>query len=693
MADLLDPGQLQQIFGALVNNLGALKTLAASTGVPVEALVNTVKKLYDTTKTSAGGLASLTKALNDGASGALNFKNVLSGVEDDLKKFANNREEQIKVLGLASSVLMATTNFFQLKESLGAFDQSMGSADRSAKTFAESLDNFVGKAASGVIANLVDAAGKANSFENAMLNAGMQGGNFYALVGKDASKFSDNLTAATINISNKAVLSANALGISYSEALQRVQKAAADLPGTFGETFELTDSIGPMAQKHTYDIMTALSQVARGTGQAFTDTVPLAKSLIEDFGKKGKGSAEDIALLAKTAKDTGIGIKDVNALALSVNDSFKMWGDQIDGTTSVLGKMSAALKDNGVGIKGQIELTKQLETGLLNTSLPMKGFIALSAGMQGAGGGVGAGLKVEKMLQDRNIGGLVDMMQTALTKKTGTSQVMTLAQATEQPGREGEFIRQRMLLQQMSGIQDTGALNRVMEAMSKGSLGGGTDKTAGATALQEAMGMGKQLADSQTNYAALQIENGKEQVGHLAAIDTRFKSIDLSKFLTKGATNESLMYESDNAENKPPQLVNASKDQQARYIAEETRDKAAAGLRGAQSYGDAIISENQGIIDKAKAWFGFGEDEKKKESNKMGGKLSAAESGSRFAPVELSRAEMSPNRGFNIPETENGSTTMKFDPIDINLNIIGGSDGEAPRVIAHLAERIHRTMP
>ena len=77
-----------------------------------------------------------------------------------------------------------------------------------------------------------------------------------------------------------------------------------------------------------------------------------------------------------------------------------------------------------------------------------------------------------------------------------------------------------MLLQQASGVSDTGTLNRIMEAMSKSRLGGGAGVEA-EKALQDALTGGRQLTESQTNVPLQQLKVQEEMAGYLERMAQR----------------------------------------------------------------------------------------------------------------------------------------------------------------------------
>jgi hypothetical protein len=113
------------------------------------------------------------------------------------------------------------------------------------------------------------------------------------------------------------------------------------------------------------------------------------------------------------------------------------------------------------------------------------------------------------------------MMQETMQRMTGRGAV-SLQEATDDPRAQRAFLVQRGLMQQMTGIGDTGELNRLLEVMSKAELGTGQSVDA-QNALSEAMQNGQDIASKQTDIMATVSENMKSLESTLVATNELYR--------------------------------------------------------------------------------------------------------------------------------------------------------------------------
>ena len=702
MVDIADSQVAQQVMSALNKDLAMAEKLAASAGIAV-------KDLYKTFGTAATSVINMSNSVQQASTGLLNMNSIMDYFKKEIREIGENKEFQNNLINIGSAALASGTNLYNLSETFKSFDAHITSADASTKGFATQISEFLPKSLQGItklIPGFIEAVSKVNAFENEMLTAAMAGGNFYNMIEKNSKSLSENLTGITAKISMDAKASAAILGISYNDALQRIQTTASELPGEFDKVYTVTDDLN-MNTKNVYSSMELLSQVARGTGQSFQTAFGISKDLIERFSEKADIGAGRVARLAQASKDTGIGMKMLTDLSGVINESFKMWGDEMNSTINVLGKVSEALNGTTVGIRGQVEIVKALENNLGLLALPMKSFIALSAGMRGPGGMVGAGLQVEKMLQEGKIGDVVQMMQDALTKRTGTNKVMTLAEATEQPGREREFLIQRQLLSQMSGQSDTGMLNRMMEAMSKTQLGGSggsmKDQASAQDEMAKALGAGKDLTESQTNRQLQQIEIERESAGFLAAITAKLYSKEYMGYGSGEidnllAANQKLPSERTTSGDFGVDQIKSLNAQTQRDALDKVKSGAEAiitklddkvggqftKLMGNDAH-EKRIGEIKELHSRAQA---LNPEEKKKlknlETEEMKYNMSKVPEGAGLRPFTISEAELA--RGRSMPRgADTSMQSFKVEPIEVILRIYDTAGKEHLEVLSALA--------
>lgn len=697
----------------------------AATSPNLEIFVNLVKKVTagivdnnTVTKLATDLWNKYGKGLKDAAKEIASLGEVLGGTNKIFKDFkeqiehaASDPDALKKVFNTAGTIAILTTDLLNAKTALAEFEAAAGSANNAANNLYAAIGKEVsaipilGKVMGEIITKFSQSINSVKGFENAMLGAAMAGGNLYDTIGKGTSDLGDNLTRFTAKTSEDAKMSALGMGTSYQEALSNIKATIEKLPGSFNETFKIIDSTAADAAPTVYKSWDLIGRAAKGTGQTFAEALSTAQSGFQTFGQGSGKAAERIAILSDTSNKLKMPMSATRGLVEGVDQSFKMWGSQLDGTINALEKMSEALGKTGVGFKGQIELTQQLTNGIANMSLPMRSFIALSSGAGGPGGMVGAGLRVEKMLQDNKMGDVINMVQETLRKKTG-GQILSLDQATNQPGQEKQFLVQRQLLGTMVGTQDTGTLNRLMEAMSKTALGGDKGKAETEKILSDTLTRGRSVAESQTDIAAQQLSVLRDSASTLKAIQLRLGAKDVL-----GGTKEE--YDNINEE-RMSYYNNPSNNTLSTFSNENIEDRAAQSMAGATVAVPKGILRTYSALEKTEGVGKYLPSLKTLKENMPGANLAgdvlenvedyskgvrslkqigSPNVGEMNMPgtritgqqMQVPRNVAMPETGMATPKQENQSN-ITFDPIEIKLQIVN----QEGKIIAELVDHLQR---
>lgn len=650
------------------------------------------KKFGDAGKVSKQVVDALTTAAKEAITSFSDFGKTIEHFQNQIQRAGSNKALMENILNTASNVVLLTTKFYDFTGKLGEFANRAGSSADSINNISQqlqgvisklpglgSLGGFIGQA----IVNFNQAANAGKGFETSLLEAAMAGGSFYDATSDALSGFSDKVTDATTKIGLRAENSAMVLGVSFTDALKRQQEVLRALPGEYEKTFDLFDSFADNAQKTTYSTTDLLSRVARGTGLAFTDALGIASEAFGRFGKSSQEQAERISILNKTAQTLKIPFGDIKGLVSEMDNKFHMWNTQISGTVGILGNMTNAMKESGVGFRGQIELVKTLEGGINSMTLPMRAFIGLSAGMTGTGGAIGAGLKMEQMLQAGKMGDIVDMVQETLEKKTGAGRVLTLGEAAEAPEQQRAFLVQRQLLSQMTGTTDTGTLNRLMEAMSKTRLGGGAAVDA-QTALKEAMSAGREMTESQTDIVMQQLAVQKDMAAYMKGMHAAMIQRTITGMTKEDSDkiriyNEALLNKQSGITErtfKSPEIA----EQNAKTTAKALSTVVEAPGRVLSGFAETPMAKD--LAEMATPGKGAETLEKLKTASVGGtaGKIltniKRFEEGEKL--IDLTKKEITlvprgmetPVGGFAIPKGEPFSAPIKFEPLDVNITIM-----------------------
>lgn len=452
---------------------------------------------------SLGGLdASFKSLLNVVKEVGMAFKIVSDDIKEGIGGAKNQTTEMIGSLALFTATLggLNTNEAFQ-KLQLNTENTNAkfkGLIDTVTKLTGVSL---VGDLGTG-INNFLDAAEATKQFENAIISAAGASGAFGEILGlEDESRvLSTNLDWATDRIQQAAAKSAIAMSMSYQNSIKQTMDVLKTLPDEFeksGNEVMKTYEIFESGAMQSVDAMRLLETTARGTGQTFETVLGVSERLFATFAMNAKDAAERVAVISSVSSDLKIPFATLKDSIQSVDDGFKMWGHNASGTLSVLEQISDVLKEQGVGYAAQLEIATTLASTIKGLGFEKKAFIGMDAGLGGSA--IGAGLQVEKMIQEGDWAKVAGMMQETIGKIGGTGgKVLSMEEAMQTPGQETAFMAQRMALGNIFGISDTGMQNRLMEVMSKVSIG--TElQVDGTKALEEAFTAGESIQEKQKN--------------------------------------------------------------------------------------------------------------------------------------------------------------------------------------------------
>jgi len=419
------------------------------------------------------------------------------------------------------SIEMLTKGTTGLGDSLKDYSGLSEQANKATTRFADTVGTFLPGNMRAAVQNFTKVINQVKTFENSIMSAAQTGGNFYQTYYEGGGTMVEQNESVMNKVARQAADTGNILGIHFEDANKMILDVMKTLPGEFGKIY---DEIIVGAEKYSMTTEQIIGRMTRGIGISTEDGLKIAKEMLYTFGEDAVGAAERMAVLSKASKEAGVAFEDLGDLAASLDSTFAMWGDQLEGMVPILNDVSKALEGTNVGIKGQMTLIKNLGSAVAQMNLPMKSFVGVMSGMRSPGGAIGVGLNIERMIQEGRTGEIVSMMQETMQRMTGRGAV-SLQEATEDTRAQRAFLVQRGLMQQMTGIGDTGdtgELNRLLEVMSNVELG-----TAGSVdaqnALSEAMQNGQDIASKQTDIMATVSENMKALESTLVATNKLYR--------------------------------------------------------------------------------------------------------------------------------------------------------------------------
>lgn len=611
----------------------------------------------------------------------------------------------------AASIRMLQTGTTDAGISLREYNKGFEEVSRSGTKFAATvgtvLSNFgsMGDMAGGVYKNFVNLINETKSFESAILSAGQTGGNFFGTFGEGSTDMVSNMTSTMNKISERAYEVSNSLGLNFEDGIKRTIEVMKSMPGEFDKVYDgmLVDT-----QEFSLNTEQIISMVSRGVGISFSEGLGIARDMLYRFGEDAVEGATRVALISNASKELGFQFDDVKRLADDMDNSFSMWGNQMDGVIDILGDVSKALDGTNVGLEGQIRIVKDLGNAVQQMQLPMRSFIGVMSGIRGPGGAVGAGLEVEKMLQEGRMDEVVGMLQETMQKTTGR-RAMTLQEATEDPRAQQAFLVQRQLLSTMTGITATPELNRLLEVMSQSQLGA-EGLSRAQDVLSDAMTNGNDIATRQTDVMATLSEN-------MLALNNTMMAVNQHYEAYRGATGAMPVY-GENLLNVP-EIQTGLNEQADRAIkgigfAQQDITKEDAMNRISRTFGDLSTNLLRGAVQQGEVFVnsvkGFGDiitnnaDPAVREFSKaiseatspitnfvsniteaIGGQINNELLGVPTVGPRLPTAEqMMPREGmrqeanpqFAIPRVEPSSYNIEFEPMRMQIDLNIKDNGE-----------------
>ncbi len=442
----------------------------------------------------AAGFSSLIEVMNTVKTIEENFikdmRDGLSGSTNDTFKLAGS----FVLLTAAAAGLDGMTAFGKLQLDIAGSTAKFDGLIKNAEKFL-GINSQIAGLVGGSLEKILKASEASKQFENVTMEAAAKSGDLASFIPKGATgeEMAGALDKFTDQVQQSARKSALSMGMAYDVSVKQTLDVLGVLPGEIDKIYKGMSNTLDTAPVRAMEL---LQTVAKGTGQSFGDVLKVAGDMFSKWGTDAKGAAERIAMIGHASSELKIPFENMKGVLQTIDDGFKMWGNSAGGTLGVLKQVTEALKEQGLGYQAQIEITTTLANAMKSLSIEKKAFIGMEAGLGGRA--IGAGLQVEQMIQKGDWGKVAGMMQQSLGNIGGAGKVVSLQEATQNPGQEAAFIAQRKAMESIFGIADTGMQNRLMDVMSKTALG--TEMNAdGTQALQEAFGKGQSIQEKQFN--------------------------------------------------------------------------------------------------------------------------------------------------------------------------------------------------
>jgi len=270
--------------------------------------------------------------------------------------------------------------------------------------------------------------------------------------------------------------SAVATGFFTSELIQ-IDKAVKGVPGAFKEARVSASDYGGVLAGVMLTPTRASTVALRGLGFQASEIGPKINALYKDFDQTGKEAVSSLSTMESARLITGVNAKLAFEQISSASKAFAIFGGKADAAAQTWTNFNVALK-NTVPVNEINKLVGDVTRGIATMSLEHRAFIAQISGATPGSSMLGGGLKMEMALRSPDgMGKNMDALTKTLSQFAG-GKIITLKQAVEMPELETQFVLQRKLLGQLSGVQGNEQQNRLLEVLQQTQAGGMSRVTA-----------------------------------------------------------------------------------------------------------------------------------------------------------------------------------------------------------------------
>lgn len=265
--------------------------------------------------------------------------------------------------------------------------------------------------------------------------------------------------------------------------------------------------------------------VSAATGMEATKVVGLMGEAYSTLGAKNiNEAATALGTIALSAEKSNLSFTKVSKSIQKGAESLKYWGGTVGSVTPMYDMFASSLEKGRKGLAP--ELMEKYVSGIANMAFEMKAFVGLAGGAQQ--GAIGAGLEMEELLSQGAEGmqEVSNKITDMIKEKTG-GDILSRKEAVEGgAGAQQQFLMQRKLIQQFTGVRDEGQATAIMDALRKA---GGEEPGAQADALKKLgniMTQGQSVQDRTTGaieentqrLEATQLKVGENLLGAITDI-------------------------------------------------------------------------------------------------------------------------------------------------------------------------------
>ncbi len=406
-------------------------------------------------------------------------------------------------------------------KALGSGAVAMNFLVNVAKSMGHTIGGDVMKGGIGAVKkyveSLVDGADNTKKFTNALLqmSAGTgQLGNLYQLAGDKL----ENLNAVTTQ-QMALVASVSAANNINTETTTKY----------YGELSKIPQAVNAQAlaingAHKNMELFDASIKLAVGTGQSYSKVVDGMAASFRNYGKVGTEALNFVSKISEVSNTVGGDLNQVGKILTDMSDKYKYIGENTNSAAQALQNYTKALKESGVATGPALELAALMINKVQGLTLAQKALISQQSG--GPGGLLG-GLKLEQQMQSGDMAGVMEKMRSSLTRQLGP--ILNLNDATKNPTQASQFVRQREIVKNQFGVDDSQA-NKILDALKKSGSGGLKKEDMDKLGLSKSIDRGSAIQEK--TYTAI------DRLNHLIEQAQVAKSAGALTFVEEALTNK-----------------------------------------------------------------------------------------------------------------------------------------------------------
>ncbi len=289
-------------------------------------------------------------------------------------------------------------------------------------------------------------------------------GSSFGETGLDAGKLND----AVAQFSARLIDAAGATGQSIDD-VSRWAGALGEIPDVFNSVISATDKQGKQL-----DALTGALTLASGAHRDVKEVISAMTMAYEDLGQaQGKitdgtdRGARLFAMMAETSQKLGLRFKDTQGYLATMAGTFKMLGDNTEGSAKILARFSSALQNTGLTAKQSVDVIQHMVGQMSQLEIGTK---ALVSARTGGPGGLQGAFQIDQLLRSGQVDKVASMMEKTLRQQFG-GRIYSQEEAARSPQAAAGFFRQQQMLRSgaFGGLaKDDASATHILEALKQG---------------------------------------------------------------------------------------------------------------------------------------------------------------------------------------------------------------------------------